>query len=399
MSSGRQIYTAEGLDWYGRFPASPAVRKGDVLAISGQVALDADMNVVAPGDVNAQTHHVFESIGNLLSAAGGSFDDVVDVVAFTKDPRDLGTVLEVARGYFAGDYPAWSLAGFLGSYVPGILVSIRVLANLGPGAKECYTPESLAWWGDRPASGGCKKGDILFVSAQSATDSEGNVLHHGDHCKQARVAYDRMLDVVGLAGASVADIIDFTSFHQDIRGAEATLLEVFKPGLMDGVPPEHVASTSHLGSPGLIKPGMLGAYRAVADLSPGQRVASTPESIWWKEVLPVAGGAKKEQGNVITIAGQVASASDKSIVAPGDISGQARYVFTCMQEVLEGFGASMDDVVEVVSFHKDPRAWEAAMEVGRDFFDSDGGPAWTPASMPGLWLEGYLHEIAALAVV
>ena len=147
------------------------------------------MNVVAPGDLVAQTRRVFDSIGRLLEAAGASFDDVVDVIALTQDPREIGTVFDVAREYFERDYPAWSIASFLGSYVPGALVCIQAIAHLGPGQKECFTPESLSWWGSRPVSGGCRKGDLLFVSAQSAVDPDGNVLFPGDHCAQARASY------------------------------------------------------------------------------------------------------------------------------------------------------------------------------------------------------------------
>jgi aminoacrylate peracid reductase len=399
MPPEKSVHTSEGLDWYRELPASPAVRIGDILAIAGQVPLDKDMNVVAAGDVAGQSRSVFDSIGRLLESAGGTFDDVVDVIAFAKDPRDLDPIFDVAGEYFVGAYPAWSAAAFLGSYTSDVLVSVRVIAHLGTGPKECYTPESLRWWGERPASGGCKKGELLFVSAQSATDADGNVLYLGDHCGQARHAYASMLEIVEMAGGSVDDIIDFTSFHQDIRGAEATLLEVYGAEVLSSIPSEQVASTSHIGTPGLERVGMLGCYRAIADLTPGPRIASTPDNIWWKEVLPVAGGAKKKDGHVITIAGQVASAADGSIVARGDIAGQARYELACIKDVLEGFDVSMDSVLEVMSFHKDPRAWETVMKVGTEFFSTEAGPAWTPISIPGLWVEGYLHEIAALAIV
>lgn len=399
MVDGRSVHTTDDLDWYRHLPASPAVRIGDMLAISGQVALDADMYVVGRGDVIGQTHFVFDAIGRLLDTAGATFDDVIDVIAFARDPRDISDIFNVAAAYFESPFPAWSTAAFLGSYTSDVLVSVRVIAHLGSGSKESYTPESLRWWGSRPASGGCKKNAILFVSAQSAVDIEGHVLFPGDHCSQARNAYASMLEVVAMAGGGVEDILDFTSFHQDIRGAEATLIDVYAREVLGSVSAAHVASTSHIGTPGLEKDGLLGTYRAVADLTPGRRIASTPDNIWWRDVLPVAGGAKKPTGSIITVAGQVASASDGSIVSRGDAAGQARYVFKCMEEVLSGFGATMDNVIEVMSFHKDPRAWETAMQVGQEFFAPETGPAWTPVSVPGLWMEGYLHEISALAVV
>jgi len=400
MTSPRSVYTSEGLDWYADLPASPAVRMGDLLVVSGQVPLDARMRLVAPGDLIAQTRYVFDSVGRLLEAAGATFDDVVDVIAFVQDPREIETVFDVAGSYFERDYPAWSISAFLGSYVPGILVSVQVMAHLGPGKKECFTPESLRWWGSRPVSGGCKKGDLLFVSAQTAADADGNVLHLGDHCGQARCAYRSMLEIVELAGGSVDDILDFTSFHQDLRGADATFTDVYMPEVLGGdISDERAPSTSHVGTPGLEKAGMLGAYRAVADLTPGKRTAFTPDLNWWKNVLPLAGGVKKEGGHLVTVAGQVACAADQSIVAPGDTAGQVRYILREISEVLEGFGGSLDNVLGVLSFHKDPRSWETAMKVGEEVFPRDAGPAWTAVSMPALWMEGYLHEIAAIAVV
>lgn len=396
----RSVFGTEGLDWYAALPAVPAARIGDLLVVSGQVPLDDRMNVVAPGDLVAQTRYVFDSIGGLLSAAGASFDDVVDVIAFTQDPRQIGTVLDVANAYFERDYPAWSTASFLGSYVPGVLVCVQAIAHLGTGAKECFTPDSLSWWGPRPVSGGCRKGDLLFVSAQSAIDPDGNVRFPGDHCAQARASYEGILEIVGMAGGSVDDILDFTSFHQDLRGADATFTDVYMPEVLKGeMSDERAPSTSHVGTPGLEKPGQLGAFRAVADLSPGLRTAFTPELNWWKNVLPLAGGVKKENGRLVTVAGQVACAADQSIVAPGDTGGQVRYILTEIREVLEGFGGSLDNVLGILSFHKDPRAWQDAMEVAAEVFPREAGPAWTAVSMPALWMEGYLHEIAAIAVL
>ncbi|HEX6763169.1 MAG TPA: Rid family hydrolase [Gaiellaceae bacterium] len=396
----RSVFTADGLEWAASLPAAPAARLGDLLVVSGQVPLDDEMNVVAPGDLAAQTRSVFESIARLLEAGGATFDDVVDVIAFTQDARQIGTVLDVAGAYFERDYPAWSISSFLGSYVPGVLVSIQAIAHLGPGEKQCFTPDSLRWWGDRPVSGGCRKGDLLFVSAQSAIDPDGNVLYPGDHCEQARASYRGILEIVGMAGGSVDDILDFTSFHQDLRGAEATFTDVYMPEVLAGeLSDERAPSTSHVGTPGLEKPGQLGAFRAVADLSPGRRTAFTPELNWWKNVLPLAGGVKKENGGFVTVAGQVACAADQSIVAPGDTGGQVRYILTEIREVLEGFGGSLDNVLAVLSFHKDPRAWEEAMQVAAEVFPRGAGPAWTAVSMPALWMEGYLHEIAAIAVL
>ena len=384
--------------WYEELPASPAVRAGDLLFIAGQVGVDAHRQIIGRGDVARQARLALEYMRELVQQAGGTMDDIVSVVSLHKDVREIQAVWDVARDFFPTSPPAWTAAGYLGSYTSDILVTIRATAHLGPESKECFTPDFAGWLRDLPASAACKKGNLVFIAGQTGAEPDGHVPLPADHHEQARKAYGRITELVGLAGGEVGDILDFTSFHQDIRGAEPTLLQDYAPMMLDGIDADHVASTSHLGSPGLFRAGMLGAYGALADLAPGRRVASTPESIWWKGVLPVAGAAKKERGQLITVAGQVASDPTGDVFAPGDIVAQANYIFTSMAETLDGFGASMADVVEVSSFHKDPRAWETAMEIGADYFDR-GDPAWTPAAMPGLWVEGFLHEIAALAVV
>ena len=55
--------------------------------------------------------------------------------------------------------------------------------------------------------------------------------------------------------------------------------------------------------------------------------------------------------------------------------------------------------VEITSFHKDPRAWRQVMQIGEEIWGKGKGPAWTPIGCTGLYLEGYQHEIYALAMV
>lgn len=102
---------------------------------------------------------------------------------------------------------------------------------------------------------------------------------------------------------------------------------------------------------------------------------------------------------LIGIAGEVASDAEGNVTTPGDTLSQARYCFNRICEVVKMHGASMDDVVEITSFHKDHRDWELVMEAGREHFDPQSPPAWTPVGATGLWNPGYQHEIYALAVI
>ncbi|HEX4222461.1 MAG TPA: Rid family hydrolase [Pseudonocardiaceae bacterium] len=367
-------------------------RAGDLVFVSGQIAPDS------PG-IAAQSTAVFERIAELLGTVGAGLRDVVDVFAFVKDPRWCTEALDAARPFFPTDPPAWTLAGFTGAAAsPEALVMIKVVAHVGTEPKVCITPAGQAWRARYPMSAAVAKGSLVFVGGQLAVNADGVAEPPFDHVAQSRQCYAGMLDCLRAAGAGFADVIDFTSFHEDIRGALPTMDNVYIPEIMADVDTQLSATTSHLGSTGLITRGALGTFHALADRSGGGRVGCTPDSIWWKGVLPIAGAARKREGRLITVAGQVACNPDGSIHAPGDPDQQAVYIFDSMREALAGVGADLSDVVEVGSFHKDPRALPGVLDVGGGYF-GDNAPAWTAAAVPGLWMEGYLHEIAATAVV
>jgi 2-iminobutanoate/2-iminopropanoate deaminase len=87
-------------------PYSPAVRAGDLLFLSGQIALDPTSGELVPGDVGVQTRRVMDNLGALLAAAGLSFADVVRATIFLADMNDFGRVNEVYGTFFKEPYPA-----------------------------------------------------------------------------------------------------------------------------------------------------------------------------------------------------------------------------------------------------------------------------------------------------
>ncbi len=87
-------------------PYSPGARAGNVLYVSGTLALDAASKVVGTGDVRAQTRHVLESIKSVLAAAGGKMSDIAFNQIFLKDLADYAAMNEVYREYFPANPPA-----------------------------------------------------------------------------------------------------------------------------------------------------------------------------------------------------------------------------------------------------------------------------------------------------
>ncbi len=101
--------------------------------IAGQVAWDADGNLVAPGDLAGQVAQVYRNVATALAAAGATFDDVVRItwyaVDWQKDKMDAFTAgVDQASREFKISTPPTALIGVSILYEPGILVEAEVTA-------------------------------------------------------------------------------------------------------------------------------------------------------------------------------------------------------------------------------------------------------------------------------
>ena len=89
-------------------PYSPAIRAGNLLFLSGQVAFDPATGALIDGDISAQTDQVMRNIGTLLKAAGTDFAHVVRTTVFLADMGEFAKMNEVYARYVADPPPAWS---------------------------------------------------------------------------------------------------------------------------------------------------------------------------------------------------------------------------------------------------------------------------------------------------
>jgi aminoacrylate peracid reductase len=87
-------------------PYSPGAKAGNIVYVSGTLALDGNGNLVGKGDPKAQTRHILESIKAVLEAAGGSLRDVTFNHIFLSDMSNYGAMNEVYREYFPANPPA-----------------------------------------------------------------------------------------------------------------------------------------------------------------------------------------------------------------------------------------------------------------------------------------------------
>ncbi|MEM9162175.1 MAG: RidA family protein [Cyanobacteria bacterium P01_F01_bin.4] len=81
-------------------PYSHAVRAGDFLFVTGQLAEDPVTGAVVKGPIEAQTHQVMANLERVLTHAGTGFDKVVMVRIFVTDFRYYEAVNDIYASYF-----------------------------------------------------------------------------------------------------------------------------------------------------------------------------------------------------------------------------------------------------------------------------------------------------------
>jgi 2-iminobutanoate/2-iminopropanoate deaminase len=113
-------------------PYSQAVRLGDLIYTSGQIALNPATGQLVPGATTEQTTRVLENIDAILKAAGTDLAHVIKTVVFLKDMNDFAAMNTVYAKYLAPDGivpPARSTVAVVG--LPrNALVEIEVIATV-----------------------------------------------------------------------------------------------------------------------------------------------------------------------------------------------------------------------------------------------------------------------------
>jgi 2-iminobutanoate/2-iminopropanoate deaminase len=114
-------------------PYSQAIRSGNLLFCSGQIALDpASGQVVSPNDVEGQTRQVMKNVVAVLEAAGATLKHVVKTTIFLKSMGDFPKVNEIYGSYITeagGIAPARSTVE-VARLPKDLLVEVEVIAQL-----------------------------------------------------------------------------------------------------------------------------------------------------------------------------------------------------------------------------------------------------------------------------
>lgn len=90
---------------------SQAIKTGNTIYFSGQIAIDPITKELVNGDITTQIIQVFENLKALTLAAGGAMDSIVRVGIYLTDLEHFPIVNETMAKYFKQPYPARSTIG------------------------------------------------------------------------------------------------------------------------------------------------------------------------------------------------------------------------------------------------------------------------------------------------
>ena len=110
-------------------PYNQAVLAGNLLFISGQIALIPGTSEINNADIAAETQQVMKNLQAILAAASANFDQVVKTTIFLSDMNLFAQVNEIYGRYFEKDFPARETVAVKG-LPKNVNVEISMIASL-----------------------------------------------------------------------------------------------------------------------------------------------------------------------------------------------------------------------------------------------------------------------------
>ena len=121
-----KVYTKNAPDAIG--PYSQAIKTGNLLFTSGQIAIVPETSQVEATDIEGQTEQVCKNLSALLEASGTSIEKVIKTTCFLADMNDFAAFNVIYGKYFTSK-PARSCVA-VKTLPKNVLVEVEVIAEL-----------------------------------------------------------------------------------------------------------------------------------------------------------------------------------------------------------------------------------------------------------------------------
>ena len=87
-------------------PYNQAIKAGNILFVSGQIAIDPSTGELRMDDIEQETNQVMKNIASILAEAGAGFEHIVKTTIFLSDMSLFAAVNEIYGNFFSSNYPA-----------------------------------------------------------------------------------------------------------------------------------------------------------------------------------------------------------------------------------------------------------------------------------------------------
>lgn len=109
-------------------PYSQAIVSGGLVYTSGQIAIDPEVGDITAVTIEGQTEQVMKNLGEVLKAAGASYETAIKTTCFLSEIADFASFNEVYGKYFT-EKPARSCVA-VKDLPKGALVEVEVIAEI-----------------------------------------------------------------------------------------------------------------------------------------------------------------------------------------------------------------------------------------------------------------------------
>ena len=370
---------------YGHLPFRQAVRHGDVVYVTGQVAVEK-----TPSPMPQQTRTAMANMKAVLAQVGATMGDVVQTTSYYVGRGGLEESALIQSRELPRDVA--STAVVVPALVePRFLVEIEAIAVVGARKDVVRLPGPDPLGVDAPACQAVRCGNTIYVSGLVATDEHGAILHAGDMPRQAGATMERMQHVLLQLGATLDDVVHTTVCFVGAKGwKEAAQVRggFFKVG----------PTSTGVVVPRLARDGYLIQIDAIAVVDTPKRYADAPTPNVVNKLrlnVPFRQGVKC--GNTIYTSGQVALGENGEALHPTDIARQTRVAMEDIKALLAQFGATTEDVVRKNTYYVGVSDFRKTVPIRAEYFKA--GICATGVGVDGLVVPGLLIEMEVTAIV
>ena len=393
-------------NWPIKLTHKHGLRCADMIWIGGQVNLTPEGVVLNPYDLAAQTAAVVQNIASVLNEFGAGLTDLVYLNAFYVNDGSIDEIdflNMIANGLPSGTRAAITPIPIAYLAYEGMLVEIEAYAmrsESGEPMGRSYAPETAP--GTRPDKfcTAIRCGKMIFTSAQSALDGNGDLQGKDSIVEQSRILSSNLKRALNHFGADFDDVVKTNRWYcggDDIEDFEPAALEFAANFTEPGPAATGIPIPLHANPNELVRIAVIAMIGENGERLPRRHV--WPDSVWdWHVHLPYKHGLKCD--NMIFLGGQVSLNKKGQAVYPEDLTAQTHQAMAHIKTILNELGADYRDVCKIMTVYKGGCGAEALnnnLPIRSSYFD-DPGPATTGVPLPVLAYEGMCIEIDIYAM-